>query len=775
MSTDTVEYLPFLKAFSFSLKQIRLYSVKHPITKQTMIKLQDEMASLFSARDRIQMGAAGRRLIVDGQMIGDKETSINDVAKDFERLGLEGISLHKGIHLEELISLIELLAKRPREIEKKGGFRTLFEKSVFPNVKLTHGKFELVEDGEVVKQIDEGREISGGGESSGGQGGPKSFASMAEIIQRIRGGDQGQSGGEGVLALDAEKIVPEIEKNAKEVASLAVKDAKDAAQLEHSVRKIIKLLIDGLVPFLVKQGKDITKAMDKLAKEIENSVERMKKGEDFDAFRKKVPDIFKEGSDELRVQMMIYSYQQSPKDLKPLQAIARKLFKDGQVRKRLEPEVARELIHVGLSPDAVRDMFLQIEQKEAKKKKRVTVDAEELAELRIKAAQFDVGEVSEGSLEVKKLREENNKIRREKACVDTVIRNLGEGLLVVDAEGKVVLMNPAAERLLNVKQGEKAGRHVREGLSEAHMLAMSSGNLKDFSQSTEKKTEVIALNDDTRKVLQASTAVIENENGQTVGMVSVLSDVTRQKDLEELKEKFVANVSHELRTPLVAIQKSLALIIEEEVGAVNPEQKKFLTIAHRNIDRLSRLINSLLDVSKLEAGKMALRPTKFPVRELLLQTLATMDTWLKDKKIKVETRFSAADLDVEADADRITQIVTNLLGNAVKFTPENGTITVTAEAVIDAEIPGGKAIEVAVCDTGIGIAADDLTKIFDKFVQVGLAQPSGVSSSGLGLTITKEIVELHSGKIWAESELNKGSRFAIRLPVAFNKREKIKA
>ncbi len=245
-------------------------------------------------------------------------------------------------------------------------------------------------------------------------------------------------------------------------------------------------------------------------------------------------------------------------------------------------------------------------------------------------------------------------------------------------------------------------------------------------------------------------------------MVSVLSDVTRQKELEELKTKFVSNVSHELRTPLVAIQKSLDLIIQKELGEVNPDQQKFLDIAHRNISRLSRLINDLLDISKIEAGGMSLKPKRFKTQELVAHVTGTLETWAKNKKIRFLTRYSDPALEVEADFDRLTQVLTNLMGNAIKFTPDNGDIT------IEVLVKSGEMVEIAVCDTGIGIAPEDQAKIFNKFVQVSLSQPQGVSSTGLGLTIAKEIVEMHSGKIWVESEAGKGSRFIFSIPIRFN-------
>jgi signal transduction histidine kinase len=292
---------------------------------------------------------------------------------------------------------------------------------------------------------------------------------------------------------------------------------------------------------------------------------------------------------------------------------------------------------------------------------------------------------------------------------------------------------------------------------------MSAGKLR--TSGGDIQIETGSKNEDTKRVLRASSAVIENEDGHTVGMVSVLSDITKQRELDAMKTRFVANVSHELRSPLVAIQKSLQLILGREVGDLNPDQERFLDIAHRNIDRLSRLINDVLDISKLEAGRVDMRPSEFPVQEVMRQVSSMLDTWMSDKKIHCELQAPPEAVTLEADMDRVTQVLTNLMSNAIKFTPDGGRIDVSARLIDE---PGGtKFVELSVQDSGPGIPKESLEKIFEKFVQLELANSGGISSSGLGLTITREIVEAHHGKIWAESEPGQGSRFVARFPQRF--------
>ena len=281
-----------------------------------------------------------------------------------------------------------------------------------------------------------------------------------------------------------------------------------------------------------------------------------------------------------------------------------------------------------------------------------------------------------------------------------------------------------------------------------------------------KEIEVRSIDDETRKILQASSAVIEDQEGETVGMVAVLSDITKQKKLDKVKSKFVAHVSHEMRTPLLAIEQSLHILLSKEVEAVSPEQEKFLQIADRNISRLSRLVNDLLDVAKIEAGEMKLKPISFKICDMVHHVVETVRGWAENKKIAIEEKLPVPDVEVEADPDRIIQVVTNLLGNAVKFTPDGGRVTLEIDPNRkEEEVSQEPCVAICVQDTGVGIPLEDQDRIFRKFEQGSLPSPSGgVGSTGLGLTIAKEIVDLHKGKIWVESEPGKGSRFIFAIP-----------
>jgi len=345
----------------------------------------------------------------------------------------------------------------------------------------------------------------------------------------------------------------------------------------------------------------------------------------------------------------------------------------------------------------------------------------------------------------------------EKQQTSAVLESIAEGLVVVNNKGEVVMMNPAAEKLLAVNQQERAGKPLMDNVQEGQLISLVG------SKSEEEKDRDIILNakqESTKKVLRASNAMITDENGQTVGMVSVLSDVTKQRELDQLKSDFVSKVSHELRTPIVAMQHALSILFDQVAGPLTEEQQKFVSLSQRNLDRLNRLINDLLDLSKLEASKMELQLETQPLAPVLETACDSLEMWAKSKAVTISRRIEDGLPDVPCDQARVTQVLTNLVGNAIKFTPKQGRITVEAKRSAD-----GTAVEVSVSDTGTGIAKEDLPKLFSKFQQVGERSASDIGGTGLGLAISKEIVELHQGKIWVESELQQGAKFIFTLPL----------
>lgn len=250
--------------------------------------------------------------------------------------------------------------------------------------------------------------------------------------------------------------------------------------------------------------------------------------------------------------------------------------------------------------------------------------------------------------------------------------------------------------------------------------------------------------------------------------------------LERLKSEFISIVSHELRTPLTSIKNSLDILMSGRCGEITQAADKFLTMAMRNVQRLSGIINDLLDLSKIEAGKMDFNFAPTNINSVIGYVKSALSEVAKSKGLNLLTKETENLPDINADAQRLEQVLTNLVSNAIKFTPENKTIKISSSLVNSKDIQineyfkdsiklkDGDYIEVCVADEGIGIAEKDLLHAFDKFAQIENSLSRKAGGTGLGLPIAKQLLEAHRGAIWCDSELHKGSKFCFVIPVGTN-------
>lgn len=425
------------------------------------------------------------------------------------------------------------------------------------------------------------------------------------------------------------------------------------------------------------------------------------------------------------------------------------------------------LIDLGCPATDVEQLLNRITEEIAKgpvvrQRGQIDADALKLAEenraLKSKLAELE-GQVAQISNKLALVEKQNKRIHDEKQRIDNIVHNMAEGMVVVDAEGKIVLVNQTAESLLGITKND-VGKYLKDVVTDEHLLTVTRKVSAGPDEVVEKDIELVSGNESTKRVLRTSSAVVEDPNGNTVGMVTTLNDITRQKEVEKLKAGFVASVSHELRTPLVAIEKSISMILDQSAGQVSDTQKQFLSIADRNLKRLSALINDLLDLSKLEARKMQIKRELVSLGQIIDEAVAGLDTWAKTKTVTIEKKV-APDLPlISVDQNRIMQVLINLIGNAIKYTPPQGVITVSCDQPDSAGM-----IPVRVADTGPGIPPEDIQKIFEKFYQTRERPSSDIAGTGIGLTIVKELVELHGGRVWAESEQGHGATFIFTLPL----------
>ena len=362
----------------------------------------------------------------------------------------------------------------------------------------------------------------------------------------------------------------------------------------------------------------------------------------------------------------------------------------------------------------------------------------------------------------------------------TIVDCLGEGLIVVDTRDRILYFNPAAKHLLNFSETSQFPELFTELLRITNLTVLANTHGQDTRATVEINLDQKGENRILRVVTSQFTSVSTTDNGDSpsdentdmAGMVYVFDDITRQHEIDRMKSDFVALVSHELRTPLTSIIGFISLILDGKAGPLNEVQQQSLTRAHRQSERLATMINDLLDISRIEAGRivMKLEPVNLP--EIVQQRLEELKPQADEKTIKLDLNVQPDLPDLTGDAEHLGQILTNLIGNAIKFTPSNGEVNVRMshkncpleeDSTNDTDKNDG--VHVEVIDTGPGIPAQDRENVFDKFRQLGNVQTREQGGTGLGLAIARGFVEAHNGKIWVDAgENDKGCNFQFWIP-----------
>ena len=359
------------------------------------------------------------------------------------------------------------------------------------------------------------------------------------------------------------------------------------------------------------------------------------------------------------------------------------------------------------------------------------------------------------------LREAGARRRAAEDRLDAVIDGAAEGIVTLDREGRAGLVNPAAQEMLGFDRAELTGRVFHE-LAHHHRADGSPYPAEECPTHltlTEGAThrlleEVYWRKDGTPLPVDLSSTPILDD-GEVAGAVVVFRDATERRELERMKRDFVSSVSHELRTPLTSIRGYLEALLEEESGPLTDEQREDLEVVWRNAHRLHALIDDLLLLSRVEAGRLQLSCRRLSLDGLVAGLLRDVAPDARRRGLTVEASLSP--VAVEGDEQRLQQCFSNLLSNAVKFGRPG-----TRVRVVAGPREGQALVEVA--DEGPGIPADELARLGERFFRASTAR--SVEGTGLGLTITREIVERHDGRLEVESEVGKGSRFRVLLPQA---------
>ena len=354
-----------------------------------------------------------------------------------------------------------------------------------------------------------------------------------------------------------------------------------------------------------------------------------------------------------------------------------------------------------------------------------------------------------------------SELSEDRAQLLAMLTSMVEGVMVLDRRGRVLQVNPALERMFDVTRMDTRGRHCSDVFRHPQLDTLVSTVL---AKRVNEEDEILLHPSGRCLHIEASVTASDRENEACA--VLVFHDITELRRLENIRKDFVANVSHELRTPLTSIKGYIEALLD---GAKDdPDTStKFLDIILKQSDRLNLILEDLLQLSKIESGQVLFKREPLQIQRVIERTLAMIKP-LADKKGHRLVSFVEDDLPaVLGDEDRLMQVLSNLLDNAVKYTPENGTITVAAHPVSDdAERPAiATAVELSVTDTGLGIPERDHPRVFERFYRVDKARSRELGGTGLGLAIVRHIVEGLGGRVWVEANTPTGSRFVVRLPI----------
>lgn len=358
----------------------------------------------------------------------------------------------------------------------------------------------------------------------------------------------------------------------------------------------------------------------------------------------------------------------------------------------------------------------------------------------------------------KKLQEAQATTEGERRKLSSVLSHMTDGVIATDRKGRIILINEPALGMLNVSRETVLNKSIVEvlGIEETHtfdlLISEQESLILDFS--TNQKPYI----------LRASNSIIQKETGFINGLITVLHDITEQEKIDEERREFVANVSHELRTPLTTMRSYLEALAE---GAWKDDEiaPRFLDVTQTETERMIRLVNDLLQLSKMDSRDYHFYKKQIDFVEFFSRIIDRFEL-SKSQKVNFIRNLPNQEVLVSLDTDKITQVLDNIISNAMKYSPEGGTITFT----VDMDEAANQ-ILISISDQGVGIPKSDINKIFERFYRVDKARTRMLGGTGLGLAIAKEMIQAHDGDIWASSEEGKGTTIYFTLPISQEEQE----
>ena len=353
---------------------------------------------------------------------------------------------------------------------------------------------------------------------------------------------------------------------------------------------------------------------------------------------------------------------------------------------------------------------------------------------------------------------------KEQDKISSIINNLVDGLIVLNNENKIVMVNPKAEKMLGIKARDILNLQITDelanipsfrNLSKVILFPISVSHLKRSGEPIINEVKLFAPEE---IILEVISVPILNKDGEVYGFMEIFHDTTREKTISKMKSEFISITAHQLRTPLSAIKWTLKMFLDGDIGEVSAEQKEFLERAYNINERMIKLINDLLNVSRIEEGKFLYEFSISSLEKIIQETVDLLSKQIRERNIKFSFQLPAGPLPkIRIDSAKMRIVIHNLLDNAIRYTPSGGAVT------LEAKFEQNK-VQIKISDSGAGIPISEQNRIFTKFYRGSNVIKMQTEGSGLGLFIVKNIIERHKGKISFESGTG-GTTFYITLPI----------
>jgi len=358
-----------------------------------------------------------------------------------------------------------------------------------------------------------------------------------------------------------------------------------------------------------------------------------------------------------------------------------------------------------------------------------------------------------------------NQLMKEKQKIEAIVESISDGVVVTGASNRILLINKAAEKIFNISEEEFLKKDFTYAIKNPDLFNLIDSVRKDQAKTLPK--DYIDLTIKHKKNVNYYRVIakpITNIAGESIGVVTLFQDITKFKEVDDLKSEFVASVSHELRTPIASVLMAAELLHYEIPGKTNEKQKEIISIIMEDGNRLKNLINDILDLSKLESGKIQLNFKNYTPQEIIDYVLKILEIRIREENVKIKIEIEKNVLGVKADISKITQVFTNLIENSINYRALNKRIIIE----LGAKLLNDKVL-FYIKDNGRGIPEEDQKKIFDKFIRLEESENIKNKGSGLGLAISKSIIKNHGGDLWVESAIGIGSTFYFTLNLAEDK------